>query len=159
MSLPPVLSEPPTAAETTAKNQWDKDEQSVKALLTRRLPYSMVMEIHAKKTVKERWEAVVREYTVKGVYAQTEIRAKFLMLRCPERGNAKEFLRGLRLKKEELAQVGVRISDKEYMSTIISLLPDALANFASMQMAWTLQQTSKPIDARKLMTMLLQEAE
>ena len=111
-----------------------------------------------KKTVKERWEAMVREYTVKGVYAQTEIRAKFLMLRCLERGNAKEFLRGLRL-KEELAQVGVRISDKEYMSTIISSLPDALANFALIQMAWTLQQTLKPMDARTLMTMLLQEAE
>ena len=117
------------------------------------------MEIHAKKTMGECWEAVVREYTVKGVYAQTEIRAKFLMSRCPERGNVKEFLRGLRLKKEELVQVGVRISDEESMSTIISLLPDALANFASMQMAWTLQQTSKLMDAGMLMTILLQEAE
>ena len=134
-SSPPVLSEPPTAAETTAKNQWDKDEWSAKALLTQQLLDSTVMEIHVKKTVKERWEAVVGEYTVKGVYVQMEIRAKFLMSRCPERGNAKEFLRGLRLKKEELAQVGVGISDKEYMSTIISSLPDVLANFASMQMA------------------------
>ena len=68
-------------------------------------------------------------------------------------------MRGLRLKKEELAQVGVRISDKEYLSTIISLLPDALANFVSMQMAWTLQSTSKSMDAETLMTMLLSEAE
>ena len=158
-SSSPMLSEPPTAAKTAAKNQWEKDEQSAKALLTQHLPDSTMMEIHTKKTVKERWEAVVREYTVKGVYAQTEMRAKFLMLRCPERGNVKEFLRGLRLKKEELAQVGVKISDKEYMSTIISSLLDALANFASMQMAWTLQQTSKPIDAGTLMMMLLQEAE
>ena len=74
------------------------------------------MEINSKKTVCEHWEAVVKEYTVKGVHAQTEIRAKFLMLRCPEKGNTKEFLRGLRLKKEELAQVGVKISDKEYLS-------------------------------------------
>ena len=71
----------------------------------------------------------------------------------------KEFLRGLRLKKEELVQVGVRISDEEYLSTIISLLPDTLANFASMQMAWTLQQTLKAMDAGTLMTMLLQEAD
>ena len=101
----------------------------------------------------------MREYTVKGVYAQTEIWVKFLMMRCPERGNAKEFLRGLRLKKEELVQVGVRISNEEYLSTIISLLPDTLTNFASMQMAWTLQQTSKAMDAGTLMTMLLQEAD
>src|SRR5271168_2704740 len=117
------------------------------------------MEIHTKKSVKERWEAVVKEYTVKGAYAQTEMRAKFLTSRCPERGNAKEFLRGLRLKKEELAQVGVKISDEDYSSTIISSLPDALSNFASMQMSWTLQQTQQPMDASTLMTMLLQEAE
>ena len=114
-SSPPALSESPTAAETAATAQWDKDERSAKALLTQQLPDSTVMEIHSKKSVKEHWEAVVREYTVKGVYAQTEIRAKFLMMPCPERGNAKEFLRGLRLKKEELAQVGVRISDEEYV--------------------------------------------
>ena len=31
------------------------------------------MEIHSKKTIWERWEAVVKEYMVKGVYAQMEI--------------------------------------------------------------------------------------
>ena len=97
-------------------------------------------------------------YSERGVHT-TEIRAKFLMSRCPERGNAKEFLRGLRLKKEELAQVGVRISDEEYLFTIISSLPNPLTNFISMQMAWMLQQTSKAMDAGTLMMMLLQEAE
>ena len=80
-------------------------------------------------------------------------------IKCPEKGNAKDFLRGLRLKKEELVQVGVTISDQDYLSTIISSLPDALSNFASMQMSWTLQQTQQSMDANTLMTMLLQEAE
>jgi hypothetical protein len=100
------------------------------------------MEIHAKKTIQERWDAMVKEYTVKGAYAQMEMRAKILTLRCLEKGNAKDFLRGLRLKKEELAQVGVKISDEDYLFTIISSLPDTLSNFASMQMSWTLQQSS-----------------
>ena len=146
-------------AQKAEKSQWEKDERLAKTLLTQRLPDSTVMEIHGKKTVKERWEAVVREYTVKGAYAQTEMRSKFLTSRCPEKGNAKEFLRGLRLKKEELAQVGVKISDEDYLSTILSSLPDALSNFASVQMSWTLQQTQQPMDASTLMTMLLQEAE
>jgi len=99
------------------------------------------------------------EYTKKGVYMQTELRAKFLTSRCAEKGNARDFLRGLRLKKEELAQVGVMISDEDYLSTIISSLPDALSNFASAQIAWTMQQTSQSMDANTLMSMLLQEAE
>src|ERR1700678_2281432 len=155
----PVTTSASSTAEIAAKTQWEKDERSAKTLLTQKLPDSTVMEIHTKKSVKERWEAVVKEYTVKGAYAQTEMRAKLLTSRCPERGNAKDFLRGLRLKKEELAQVGVKISDKDYSSTIISSLPDALSNFASMQMSWTLQQTQQPMDASTLMTMLLQEAE
>ena len=158
-SSAPVTTTSSTEAEIAAKNQWEKDERSAKTLLTQRLPDSTVMEIHSKKTVKERWDAVVKEYTVKGAYAQTEMRAKFLTSRCPEKGNAKDFLRGLRLKKEELAQVGVKISDEDYLSTIISSLPDTLSNFASMQMSWTLQQTQQPMDAGTLMTMLLQEAE
>src|ERR1700678_1302435 len=155
----PVTTSASSTAEIAAKTQWEKDERSAKTLLTQKLPDSTVMEIHTKKSVKERWEAVVKEYTVKGAYTQTEMRAKFLTSRCPERGNAKDFLRGLRLKKEELAQVGVKISDEDYSSTIISSLPDALSNFASMQMSWTLQQTQQPMDASTLMTMLLQEAE
>src|ERR1700678_3175938 len=80
---PPVTTTTSSDAEKPALTQWEKDKHSVKTLLTQRLPDSTVMEIHSKKTVKERWEAVVKEYTVKGVYAQTEMRAKFLTSRCP----------------------------------------------------------------------------
>ena len=155
----PALSSDPTDKELKAKHQWEKDERSAKMLLTQKLPDSTVMEIHSKKTMMERWEAVVKEYTQKGVYMKMELRAKFLMSRCLEKGNVKDFLRGLRLKKEELVQVGVTISDKDYLSTIILSLPDVLSNFASLQIAWTTQQSSNPIDTNALMSMLLQEAD
>ena len=155
----PALSSDPTDKELKAKHQWEKDERSAKTLLTQKLPNSTVMEIHSKKTVMERWEAVVKEYTQKGVYMKMELRAKFLMSRCPEKGNTKDFLRGLRLKKEELVQVRVMISDKDYLSTIILSLPDALSNFASSQIAWMTQQSSNLIDVNALMSMLLQEAD
>ena len=38
----------PTATETTAIAQWDKDERSAKSLLTQKLPDSTVILIHAK---------------------------------------------------------------------------------------------------------------
>lgn len=53
----------------------------------------------------------------------------------------------------------MRIINEDYLSTIISSLPNALSNFASMQMSWMLQQTSEPMDANTLITMLLQEAD
>ena len=69
----PVLSTTATAAEIEAKNQWDKDERLAKTLLTQKLPGSTVLEMHLLKTVKERWEAVVKEYTIKGAFVQTEM--------------------------------------------------------------------------------------
>jgi hypothetical protein len=86
-------------------------------------------------TVKEMWAAIVKEYTSKGMFAQTELRTKFLESRCPEKGNVKDFLDELRAKREELATMGVSISDDDYRSTIISSLPITLSRFAASTLA------------------------
>jgi hypothetical protein len=134
---PAAADKPTLTAEELAliQKQWDKDELSAKSLLTQKIPDSTLMRIHTKKTVRERWEAIVTEYTEKGAYAQTDLRARFLDSKCPERFNVREFLDTLRVKREELASVGVEIDEKDYRSTIISSLPNALANFASSQLA------------------------
>ena len=100
--------------------QWEKDEMSAKSLLTQKVPDSTLMRIHAKKTVRERWEAIKTEYTEKGAYAQTEMRARFLDSKCPDKGNVRKFLDGLWVKREELVTVGVAIDEKDYRFVIIS---------------------------------------
>src|SRR6266571_6565009 len=64
----PVAVNPgePTDDETTKLNQWKKNERSAKSLLTQKLPDSALMRVHAKLTVKERWDAISTEYTEKG---------------------------------------------------------------------------------------------
>jgi hypothetical protein len=156
----PKLSASPTAEETAAKNQWDKDERSAKSLLTQKIPDSTLMRVYSKTVVKDRWDAIVAEYTDKGTYAQTELRTKFLESCCPEKGNIREFLEGLRVKKEELAQVGVTIDEKDYLSTIISSLPYHLSNFASAQLtAAKMFAPTKSIEPDILMSLLMEEAE
>ena len=159
-SVPPVFADvsAPTAAETVAKAQWDKDERSARSLLMQRLLDSTVVLIHGKKTVKERWEAVVREFSRKSTYAQADLRARFMGMLCPERGNPREFLEGLQMKKEELAQAGVVVDEKDYFSVIISSLPVALSNFASNQLAAAqfLLSRRTPDD---LLSMLVEESD
>jgi hypothetical protein len=82
----PTLSTPPTEQQLANKLQWEKDERSARSLLTQKLPDSTVVLIHSKTSVKERWEAVVREYTLKSEYARMELRAKFLGMRCMDKG-------------------------------------------------------------------------
>jgi len=119
-SRPIVANAIPTAAETIATAQWDKDKHSARSLLTQKLLDSTVVLIHGKRTVRERWEAVVKEFLRKSTYAQADLCAKFMGMQCPERGNPREFLEGLRMRKEELAQAGVVVNEKDYFSVIIS---------------------------------------
>ena len=155
----PTLSTPPTQPELAAKTQWEKDERSSKSLLTQKLPDSTLVLIHLKTTVKERWDAVVKEYTEKSEYAKTGLRAKFLGLRCMDKGGVREFLEGLRLKKEELVQAGVEIEEKDYLSVILSSLPPAMANFASSQLAAAHFYGTKTIMSTDLISMLIEEAD
>ena len=128
--------------------QWDKNERSAKSLLTQKIPDSTLMRVHSKKTVKEHWDAIVVEYTSKGAYAQTDLRQKFMEMRCADNDNVCEFLDDLRVKREELASVGVDIDEKDYRSTILASLPFALSNFASAQLAaarmWAPYQDYRP---------------
>jgi hypothetical protein len=128
-----MTTTPPSDAAIAAVDKWDKDERSAKSLLTQKIPDSTLMRIHNKRSVQERWEAIVTEYTEKGAYAQTDLRGRFLESKCPDKGNVREFLDSLRVKREELASVGVDIDEKDYRSTIISSLPFSLANFTSSQ--------------------------
>src|ERR1700678_917768 len=64
-SPPPETTSASSAADIAMKTQWEKDKRLAKTLSTQKLLDSTVMEIHTKKTVRERWEAVVKEYTVK----------------------------------------------------------------------------------------------
>jgi len=92
------------------------------------------MRIQNKKTIKERWDAITSEYTEKGAFAQMDLRMCFLESKCPDKGNVRQFLDELHVKREELATVGVDIDEKDYRSTIISSLPYSLANFTSNQL-------------------------
>ncbi|KAK0183619.1 hypothetical protein F5146DRAFT_991483, partial [Armillaria mellea] len=74
----PTVSSPPTQAEHTAVEAWQKDECSARSLLMQKIPNSTLMHIHSKPTVQERWEAIIDEYTNKGAYTQTDLRNQFM---------------------------------------------------------------------------------
>jgi len=155
-----AIESAPTAEELAAIERWEKDERLARSLLTQKLPDSALMCIRNKSSVKEHWDAITTEFTQKGAFAQTELRAHFLDMKCPEKGNVCEFLDSLRVKREELATVGVDIDTKDYLSTIISSLPMSLSNFASNQLAAAkLYAPMKTIDPDTLISLISEEYE
>ena len=69
--LPTTTADAPAPAAPSAEdlaaaiNQWDKDEQSAKSLLTQKIPDSALMHIQNKKTVKEWWDVITSMWTSK----------------------------------------------------------------------------------------------
>ena len=152
-----VTTTPPDADELA---KWLKSENLAKHLLTQRVPDSTALRIRNLPNVASMWNEIVREYTEKGAYAQTDLRTKFLESQCPAEGDVRQFLDDLRTKRDELAAVGVLIEEKDYRSTIIQSLPKYLASFASGQLATAcLYSPTQTIDPDLPISLVIEEAE
>ena len=83
-----------------------------------------------------------------------DLRARFQSLKCPEKGDLRAPLDKLQLMHEELAAVGVSLSDDEYTSTIIRSLLAHYANYIAhlSASAHLLKQTLKPDDTMRYLT-------
>jgi len=91
----PDVSSPPTTKEAASVAQWDKDECLAKTLLTHHLPDSTLVHVHNKTLLKDHWDHIVTEYTEKGLFAQAELRTKFMESCCPDKGSMHKFLDAL----------------------------------------------------------------
>lgn len=133
--VPPQIPVNPAVAEyEAALEEWEKSESLALDLLTQRIPDSTVIRTASLPSAAAMWAEIVREYTEKGTMTQTDLRTKFLESKCPDKGDVRAFLDSLRVKREELAQAGVHIDEKDYRSTIVKSLPWHLSNFASNQL-------------------------
>jgi Pol polyprotein, beta-barrel domain/gag-polypeptide of LTR copia-type len=156
----PTVSVPPTTDEEDALTKWVKEDRTAKALLTHRIPDSTLIRIHGKSSLTERWALIVKEFSTKGAFAQADLRTHFMESKCPDKSNIREFLDGLRVKREELATFGVDIEEKDYRSTIIKSLPPHLSAFASNLLAGAkLYSSTKTIGPDGLIMLVSEEYE
>jgi transposase InsO family protein len=120
-----------TDDETKAIAEWDQNEVVSRYLLSQRLPDSTAVRLKGLASAKERWDKVKAEFSVKSQYAEADMLTSFSEMRCPRGGDVRSFLGSMHVKREELAAVGVTMSDKEYRSAIIKSLPEEMSKFAS----------------------------
>ncbi|KZT18556.1 hypothetical protein NEOLEDRAFT_1079870, partial [Neolentinus lepideus HHB14362 ss-1] len=132
---PQPLSTVATQEEEDKITKWDDNEATAMYLLSQKLPDSAFLKYRNRRTVADRWTAIRDEFTHKGLHMQADIRRRFMASKCPPKGNVREFLEGLLTKKEELASIGVDISDKDLRVTIVACLPEALSRFAAQTLA------------------------
>jgi len=91
-----------TDEETKAIADWDHDEVVSRYLLSQRLPDSTAVRLKGLTTAKER---------------------SFSEMRCPRGGDVRSFLGSMRVKREELAAVGVTMSPPVSSNPPLPLTP------------------------------------
>ena len=127
----PVDINAPTDAEKATMAAWDQDEVVARYLLSQRLPDSTAVRLKALTSVVDRWNKVKSEFSIKSQYAETDLLTAFTEMRCPRGGDVRSFLGQMRVRREELAAVGVTMTEKDYRSAIIKALPEEMSKFAS----------------------------
>ena len=133
---------------------WEKTEFTCRQQLARALPDSTLWKILHTTSVADMWTTIVTEFESKTVLVQADLRARFQSLKCAKKGDLRAHLDKLRSMREELAAVGVSLSDDEYTSTIIHSLPAHYANYIAhlSASAHLLQKTLKPDDTMRYLT-------
>lgn len=111
----------PTTSFVEEIAQWDKDEQSARALLTQQIPDSTLIHVQKLKTVQERWAAITQEFLDKGSYAKIDLHSCFLESKDPEKGNVCTFLEGLHTKRQDISAVDINIENKDYLPQSLPL--------------------------------------
>ena len=88
-----------TSPDATELMAWLKDESIALDLLTQQIPGSTVICTASQTDTAAMWKDIVHEYTEKGTYAQTDLRTKFLELKCPDKGDVQVWLDSLHVQK------------------------------------------------------------
>jgi len=89
-------------------------------LFTQKIPDSTFIKIHSKPTVKNWWDLIIKEYTTKEAYVQTNLCMQFLDMKYKDFENIWTFLEKLVIKWEELSTIGIK---KDYRSVINFIWP------------------------------------
>jgi hypothetical protein len=114
------------AKELTA---WQKKESLVKYLLMQKLPDSTFTKYFRKGSVANIWSAIVEEFTEKSMLMRSSLHSEFINMRYEEGADLHAQFDRIRMKYEELMNVGVSVSEQDYHSLVINFVPAKISAF------------------------------
>jgi hypothetical protein len=139
---------------------WDHSETVTHYMLSQQLLDSTTVCLKNVSKVSECWTKVKGEFSMKSQYAEVDLLTSFTEMCCTGTTDICSFLGLMHVKCEELATVGVTISDKDYKSAILKAVLEEMSKFASnLLMASWLFQPSKTIDPDVLIDHISEEAD
>jgi hypothetical protein len=127
----PVDMAKPTNAEKASLKEWQKNENKAMSLLISRLNDSTFTKYMRKTTIAEIWAGLVTEFSMRSMLKCSNMRADVMALSFTPGSNLRDEFSCITAKYEQLINLGVDISDKEYHSLIFKFVPSEIANHLS----------------------------
>jgi hypothetical protein len=127
----PANVDKPTDDKKTAMADWDRSESVMLYMLSQRLPDSTAVRLQSITTVADCWAKVTGEFSVKSQYTKIDLLSTFSKMRCSTISEVWTFLGQMRMKREELAAIGISMTPKDYQTAILKAIPEEMSKFAS----------------------------
>jgi len=154
----PVDSDYPTTTETQELKHWDHMDQIACNLLNKCLPNETMLEVQQYPTVKERWDVVKQQFTVKSAYAWNALYWLFINMQCLKGGDVCAFLSSLMKQHNKLLVASITIGNEDFEYMVLDSIPDPLATYTS-QFLGQAHLNGKPLEMRDIIHLLSEEVD
>ena len=112
-----------------AVDLWRTCDAIVKWQIIHNIPDTVLIHIQNLSTAANMWDALQREFEGRTTFVQNDLQHKISLAKCRENENVHEHTDRMQYMFEELAGMGVMISDDEYLAMLMRSMPNTYANF------------------------------
>jgi gag-polypeptide of LTR copia-type len=128
-------------------------EGQVKTQIIVSVSESLALMFQKKKTAKEVWDTLVQEMTKKPKMVLTGLQRQLWNIKCSEYGDLREHLDKAQDLYSRLNDMGVKISESEFMDIILASLPPSYESLMNA-LTTSLEECGKPLVPDDIMRVL-----
>ena len=137
-------------------SQWHTAEATIKQCIASTVPDLVFNRIKTKKLAKGVWDTLVAIFQERLLMVAIDLQQKMQSVKCGDSEDVRTHFEKLANTREQLASMGVSLSDTEYANTLIGSLPTVYdPTISSITAASKL--TKKPIDPEDIIALVTDE--
>ena len=137
-------------------SQYSQEQAIVFQQIASTIPESLYLKIKGKSTVKEAWDTLKADFERWLHMITIELWKKLQDTCCIENGNICTHFDNIRTLQEELASLGIIMSEPDFSATVLGLLPKSYNQFLSA-VTTTASVLKQELDPEDLMQTIIDE--
>jgi hypothetical protein len=137
-------------------NQYLQEQAIVFQQIASTIPDLLYLKIKGKVTVKEAWDTLKADFEKRSWMIIIDLQKRLQDVRCAENGNIRTHFDNIRTMREELASLGMTLSEPDFSAIVLGSLPKSYDQFLSAVTA-TASVLKQELDLEDLMQTIIDE--